>query len=198
MLIHCTMEELIAIRNGEGSQGALVHLDDCEDCRDELDRLHQRVAALKALPQMRAPRDRWGAVKEQLLAERSRQRRRLWGFTSLAAAASMALGLGLMELVPRLNGDAEERAHYVQLIEQAETLQDVLLRMRPESRVLNGRAATAVGAVEDRLMLVDAQLNDARRAQRSTYDMIQLMEQRIRLMDELLRIHATKSTLVGF
>ena len=50
MLIHCTMEELLAIRGGEGSRAALRHLDDCDECRDELELVHQRIAALKSLP----------------------------------------------------------------------------------------------------------------------------------------------------
>ncbi len=133
-----------------------------------------------------------------VLAERGRQRRRLWGVTSLAAAASMVLGLGLMEFVPRMNNHDEREAQYVTLVQEAETMEQALRRFRPEQRVLNGRLASVVVAVEDQLMLLDTRMYEARRARMSTEDLIRMMEQRILLMDELMRIHVTKSTYVGF
>lgn len=198
MLIHCTMEELVAIRNGDGSSAALRHLDDCDECRDALDRVHQRVASLKALPAPRAPRDRWPEIRRTVLSERRHERKRLWGFTSLAAAASLVLGLGLVEMVPRLNGADEEEAQFVTLVQEAQTMEELLRGFRPEQRVLNGRIASAVMAVEDQLMLLDTRMYEARRARVATEDMIRLMQQRILLMDQLMKIHATKSTYVGF
>ncbi|MBI4503722.1 MAG: hypothetical protein HY700_21495, partial [Gemmatimonadetes bacterium] len=58
-MIHCTMEDLVALIGGEGSAWARRHLGECTVCRQEFDRLHQRVARLKALPTLNPPRDRW-------------------------------------------------------------------------------------------------------------------------------------------
>ena len=44
MLMHCTMDELLAIRDGQGSQAALRHLDECDECCDELELLHPGTA----------------------------------------------------------------------------------------------------------------------------------------------------------
>lgn len=198
MLIHCTMDELTAIRGGRGSTAAIEHLNDCQECRDELDRLHQRVASLKALPVARAPRNRWPEVRRRIVAERARQRRRLWGWTTAAAAASVALLFGVSQVLPHLRAAPEDEARYVSLIEEAQNREALLRRFDPESRVLDGRSAIAVVAVEDRLSLLDERLAEARQAQMSAREMIALMEQRIRLIDELMRIHATKSTYVGF
>src|SRR3989442_7713308 len=66
--MHCTMEDLVAVRDGEGSTGARRHLEDCAACRAELDALYQRVAQLKALPALRPPRDRWDVVRAELVA----------------------------------------------------------------------------------------------------------------------------------
>src|SRR2546427_10557728 len=87
--MHCTMEDLVAVRDGEGSTGARRHLEDCAACRAELDALYQRVAQLKALPALRPPRDRWDVVRAELAATQRRRRRR-WGTMSLAAAAAVA------------------------------------------------------------------------------------------------------------
>src|SRR2546422_3497241 len=92
-MMHCTMEDLGALRAGEASVWARGHITTCAACRAELEALYQRVAQLKALPALRPPRDRWPAVQAVLRAERSR-RRRTWGTWtgSLALAAPIAGG----------------------------------------------------------------------------------------------------------
>jgi len=74
--MHCTMEELLALRAGAASVRARQHLEECPTCRAELDALYQRVAQLKALPARGPARDRWPAVREAVLAERRWRRAR--------------------------------------------------------------------------------------------------------------------------
>ena len=100
-MTHLTIAQLVALREPglePGDQASRTHLDMCESCRNELDRLHQRVARLKALPALRPARDRWPAVQGQLAADRRtyrRQRIRRIGFAALAAAASIALAVSI-------------------------------------------------------------------------------------------------------
>ena len=64
-MTHLTMELLLASRerpSEPGSAAAREHLQECGRCQTELERLHQRVARLRALPTLRAPRDQWPAV----------------------------------------------------------------------------------------------------------------------------------------
>ena len=105
--MHCTMDDLLALRDGEGSVWARRHSEDCAACRAELEALYQRVAQLKALPTLRPPRDRWGAVRGAIVAQRTRRRRR-WGY-GLATAAAL---VGVMVIGPALGntGIAEELA----------------------------------------------------------------------------------------
>ena len=58
-MMHCTMDDLVALRDGEGSVWARQHVNHCATCQAELDALFQRIAQLKALPALRPPRDRW-------------------------------------------------------------------------------------------------------------------------------------------
>src|SRR2546423_14336030 len=76
-MMHCTMDDLLALKAGEASGWARKHVETCAACRAELEALYQRVAQLKALPALRAPRDRWPAVRDAVLSERGR-RRRVW------------------------------------------------------------------------------------------------------------------------
>ncbi len=195
MLIHCTMDELLAIRDGQGSQGALRHLDECDECCHELELLHQRVAALKALPSLRPPRDRWSVVRDEVLAQRARTRRRFGGWLTAAAAASVALAIGLGGLVTPA---AQEPDPLAELVSEAQMLEQALRTMRPETRVLTGRIAGAVAELEDRLELLDVRFKQARVQRLSREKVIVLWQERIDLMDALVNVHARPVILIGF
>lgn len=195
MLIHCTMDELLAIRDGQGSQGALRHLDECDECCNELELLHQRVAALKALPSLRPPRDRWSVVCDEVLAQRARARRRFGGWLTAAAAASVALAIGLGGLVTPA---AQEPDPLAELVSEAQMLEQALRTMRPETRVLTGLIAGAVAALEDRLELLDVRFEQARVRRLSREKVIVLWQERVGLMDALVNVHARPVILIGF
>ena len=195
MLIHCTMDELLAIRDGQGSQGALRHLDECDECCHELELLHQRVAALRALPGLRPPRDRWSVVRDEVLAQRARTRRRFGGWLTEAAAASVALAIGLGGLVTPA---AQEPDPLAELVSEAQMLERALRTMRPETRVLTGRMAGAVAALEDRLEFLDVRFEQARMQRLSREKLIVLWQERVGLMDALVNVHARPVILIGF
>ncbi len=195
MLIHCTMDELLAIRDGQGSQGALRHLDECDECCHELELLHQRVAALKALPSLRSPRDRWSVVRDEVLAQRARARRRFGGWLTAAAAASVALAVGLGGLVTPA---VQEQDPLAELVSEAQMLERALRTMRPETRVLTGRIASAVAALEDRLELLDLRFEQAKVRRLSKERVIVLWQERVGLMDLLVNVQARPVILIGF
>jgi hypothetical protein len=195
MLMHCTMEELLAIRDGHGSQAALRHLDECDECCHEFELLHQRVAALKALPGLMPPRDRWSVVRDEVLAERARSRRRFGGWLTAAAAASVALAIGLGGLAMPA---AQEPDPLAELVSEAQQLQDALRVLRPETRVISGRMAGAVAALEDRLVLLDVRFEEARIRRLPRARLVVLWQERIDLMDALVNVQARPVTLIGF
>ena len=195
MLIHCTMDEVLAIRDGQGSQAALRHLDECDECCHELELLHQRVAALKALPSINPPRDRWSAVRGQVMVERAQARRRFGGWLAAAAAASVALAIGIGGLVtPAAQGPDP----LSELVSEAQMLEEALRTMRPETRVLNGRTLGAVAALEDRLELLDVLFEEARLRRLPRDRIVILWQERVDLMDALVNVHVRPVTLIGF
>jgi len=210
MLRHCSMEELIEVRNGHGSIGARTHVDECEDCRNELDRLHQRVAALKALPSLNAPRDRWPAVRAQLVADR---RRTWWLRGGWAAAAAIALMVGANAFmggpaaveepisVSRLPGQVvlvPSNPDVQNLVVQSQQLDEVLATLTAERRVLNGLTALAIADLEDRILLIDTRLSEARTEVMNQRELMSLLRQRVLLMDELVNTHQRRATYIGF
>lgn len=195
MLIHCTMDELLAIRDGEGSQAASRHLDECDECSHELDLLHQRVAALKTMPTLNAPRDRWSVVRDEVLAGRAKKRRQFVGWLGAAAAASVMLTLGVGQLVVPA---AREPDPLAELVNEAQSLEQALRVFRPESRVMSGRVATAVAALEDRLFALEVRFGRAQQRRASREQVIRLWEERVGLMGALVEVRRAPVTYVGF
>ncbi|HYT83362.1 MAG TPA: hypothetical protein VEK86_07920 [Gemmatimonadales bacterium] len=185
-MMHCTMDDLLALRAGEASVWARKHIETCAACRTELDALYQRVAQLKALPALRPPRDRWPVVRDAVRGERAR-RRRTWGVWSLAAAAALA---GVLLLQPN---QAALHAELAEVKQQSATLEEQLQRYDVDGRVLSGRAAALVADLEDRIAVIDGALTSpAQDAQR-----VKLWQQRVGLMQQLVTVRATRARYVG-
>ena len=196
--MHCSMEELIAIRDGEGHPGAISHLEECEDCMLEMEALHQRVASLRALPSMRPARDRWDMVRAAVMSDRRAGWLRRWGWAAVGAAASMVFMLGFQGYTAY--SERQEQVEQIEaLMARTAELEAALEEMESRKRVINGRLAGTVLILEDRINEVDVRLQDIRRRpQVSVIDVENLLRQRVRYMDALVNAHATRATNVGF
>src|SRR5947207_15878998 len=191
-MMHCTMEDLGALRAGEASVWARRHITTCAHCQAELERLYQRVAQLKALPAVHPPRDRWPVVKAALRAERTR-RRRTWGTWtgSLALAATIAAVL-LMQPA----GQGQLNAELSHVKRQSATLEDSLQQYDIDGRVLSGHAAAVVADLEDRISALDGTLSQREQSAQDA-ELVKLWQERVGLMRELVNAHATRARYVG-
>ena len=193
-MMHCTMDDWLALVAGEGSAWARQHAAGCGACGAELEALYQRVAQLKALPARRPARDRWPAVRDAVLAGRRRRRER-WGVSGLAAAAAVA---ALLVFRPFWTQpvDAAELARVKQ---ESATLEQQLGRVDPDARVMSGRAAALAAALEDRIAVIDGEL--ARlgplEAPPGPEELVKLWQQRVDLMQQLVGVHVTRAAYVG-
>jgi hypothetical protein len=193
-MMHCTMEDLLALRAGEASVWARRHVEDCAACRAELDSLYQRVAQLKALPALRPARDRWSVVRDAAHAARGR-RRRTWGGWGLAAAAAL---VGLL-LVPRAGGGSKLHAELSQAKDQSATLEGQLQNYDVDGRVLTGRMAARVAELEDRIAVIDGDLARWGTVKPQTQDaeLVKLWQQRVDLMRQLVNVRVSSARYVG-
>ncbi len=191
--MHCTMDDLVAVRDGEGSVWARRHLEDCAACRAELDALYQRVAQLKALPALRPPRDRWDVVRGELLGTQQR-RRRVWGTMSLAAAAAVA---GLIVFGPWSGGNTLH-AELSQAKQRCSTLESALQEYDADGRVVSGRSAALAAQLEDQIALLDGQLSQPPAGTRTPEaQLVNLWKQRANLMQQLYQVRVTRVSYVG-
>ena len=191
-MMHCTMDDLLALRDGEGSVWARKHRDECAACRAELEAVYQRVAQLKALPALRPARDRWPAVRDVVLAERARRRRRWTGFAFAAAAALT----GLMVIAPTL-GNKTNAEDLAQAKQESAQLESTLQDYDPEGRVMSGREAEISARLEDQIALVDGRLIQLDDQSVQAALLVDLWRQRVDLMQQLVQVRATRAKYVG-
>jgi hypothetical protein len=191
-MMHCTMDDLLALRAGEASAWAREHARVCGACGAELEALYQRVAQLRALPLRRPARDRWPVVRDAVQAGRRRQR---WGSWGLAAAAAVA---GLIVFRPFWTGPVAG-AELARVKQESATLEQQLRRYDPEGRVTSGREAALAAALEDRIAVIDGVLARVGPPdpQAGRAELVQLWRQRVDLMQQLVSIRVTRATYVG-
>jgi hypothetical protein len=190
--MHCTIEDLVSLRDGEGSVWARRHVAECAECQAERERLYQRVAQLKALPALRPPRDRWHAIRDTVVAERARKRQR-WVRGGLAVAAAVA---GLMIVRPMLQKPvlADDLA---QAKQQSAQLETTLRDYDSDSRVMSGREADLTAQLEDQIALLDGRLSLLGDSVSADARLVDLWRQRVDLMQQLMQVHVTRAKYVG-
>ena len=191
-MMHCTMDDLVAVQAGEGSVWSRRHLETCSACRAELEALYQRIAQLKALPARRPARDQWPAVLETIRGHR-RGRRRRWGLGSVAAAAGVA---ALLVFRPFWSKSVDG-ADLARVKQQSATMEAELERYDPESRVMSGRSAALAAALEDRIAAVDGELARAGPTEPRSAELLKLWQQRVDLMQQLMSVRVTRASYVG-
>ncbi len=196
---HLTIEALVALREPGAEPGdatAREHLLTCPACQAEFERLHQRVARLKALPALRPARDQWSGVAGRVRSDRQRRRTRIGGLAGLAIAASVALAI-----VVSGSTDASHPAtsEIMQAMQRSQDLEGALSQYNPEGRVVDGRTAGIAQGLEDRIARVDRELEMAELLERQTRDeqLLKLWRERVGLLDALVDVHVTRASNVG-
>jgi len=198
-MTHLSMDSLVSLRepgNEPGQAAAREHLNQCAHCQAELQRLHQRVARLKALPTLRPGRDRWPETKARFRADRRRRRTRLVGLTGLATAAFVALAVAVGDISRPADATAEQLN---QAMERSQVLESALSEYNPAGRVLDGRTARIAGELEDRIARVDRELEatELLRQQATNRDLLKLWRERVGLLDALVDVHVTRASNAG-
>jgi hypothetical protein len=201
-MTHLSMDALLSLREPglePGAATAREHLNQCSLCQAELDRLHQRVARLKALPPLRPSRDRWPETAARFRAERLRRRSRMAVLTGLATAASLAVVVGIGRLTHPAVGSpvASEELH--QTMERSQALENALSAYNPEARVLDGRTARMAQELEDRIARVDRELEATELLPQDVPEdqLLKLWRERVGLLDALVDVHVTRASDAG-
>ena len=203
---HLTMDTLVSMRepgSEPGQAAAREHLDGCSHCQAELERLHQRVARLKALPTLRPGRDRWPETKARFQADRRRRRTRVAGLAGLVAAASVALAVSVGQISEAGMANPEpviRVGELSQVMERSQLLESALNDYNPEGRVLDGGTARIAGELEDRIARLDRELEMAElqsQQQTTNEDLLRLWRERVGLLDALVDVRVARASNAG-
>lgn len=203
-MTHLTIDQLLALREPGSEPGAAAaqqHIQVCAVCAAEFDRLHQRVARLRALPTLRPARDQWPAVDARRRAVRRNRRLRWAGGAGLALAASLAGfavvrpgGVDAAPTVPIVAGEIAVAK------ERSQALEAVLDVYNPETRMIDGHTARMAQVLEDRIAIVDRQLQVtdlSREVPGQNRQLLDLWRERVGLLDALVDVHVTRASNVG-
>lgn len=201
---HLSMEQLLALREPglePGMQAGRGHVEACDECRTEMDRLDQRVARLKALPTLRPSRDLFGTVHLRARAERRRRRLTRLAIGGLALAASVLLAVVVAQR-PRDRELASVRTspELEEAMARSQELERALAAFDPDRQIVDGRAASITASIEDRLARVDRQIEvvDLMDATNRDREALRLWRERVGLLDALVDVHLTGARYVGF
>lgn len=191
---HLEMEDLLDLRDGEGSAWGRAHVRSCEACRAEVDRLHHLRAELRALPTYRPPRDLWPRIADRARGRR-RRTRLVMSTIGLAAAATLA-GVILLRgpLGPKGEGAMEADVWTTEMssrdlgpvIERSRQLETLLETYRPTTRVYDAPTALAVSVLEDRMVLLDRMLAEGRAAGAERSVIRGLWGERVQTLEKLV------------
>jgi len=194
--MHLSIEDLLAVRDGEATADAVAHADSCPQCAAEIERLRAVQARLAALPDDRPSKDPWPGLHAELAA---RAQRRRWAVAGWAAACVAAT----FTLVIAVRGGLEAW-HEAQLARETKVLvaasQRLEQRLRTQggtARVVNGRTVDTIVQLEDRIAVVDAQLSRIGPERAHSQDVLELWQERVRLLDTLVTFQTTRTAYVG-
>jgi hypothetical protein len=194
--MHLSLEDLLAVRDGEATADAVDHAASCPDCGAEIERLRTIQRGLVALPENRPPQDFWPGVRAALAAHRSRRRWLVagWAAAGLAAAFTLAIGVrGGLEAWHEANIARQTK----ELVATSQRLEQQLRTYGGASRVVSGQTAGTIVQLEDRIGLVDLQLSRVGSDRVPSEDVVNLWQERVRLLDALVSVQTSRTAYVG-
>jgi hypothetical protein len=118
------------------------------------------------------------------------------GITGLAAAASVALAIGIGNLSEPTPIATDQLS---QVMERSQVLEGALNDYNPETRVLDGRTARIAGELEDQIARVDRELEltELLPQQPGDEELLRLWRERVGLLDALVDVHVTRASNAG-
>jgi anti-sigma factor RsiW len=194
--MHLSLEDLLAVRDGEATTEAAQHVASCPECAAEIEGLREVQRSLATLPEERPAHDLWPALRGEFAARRQQRRWVLagWAAACLAAAFTLVIGVrGGIEAWQEARLSRETR----ELVGESQRLEQQLRTYGTGSRVVSGRTAGTIVQLEDRIALIDAQLGRMGADRAASQDLLKLWQERVRLLDALVNVQTTRTAYVG-
>ncbi|MGH8401074.1 MAG: hypothetical protein ACRESU_08225 [Gammaproteobacteria bacterium] len=198
--MHASPEQLIALRDGEPVAATLqTHVRECAECAAGYNSLVELRSQLSRLPDFALPEGAWQAVMAQVEQAESSHGFRHGGLraagVAMVASIVIALTLVLFPGIPHRpadNATASDTptASVPQLMRQSSYLERAVLSLNSDAdhMVVSAGTAATVAALEDRIALLDYEINHATADAHNHDRLPQLWQQRVNLMQSLAAV----------
>lgn len=196
--MHARIEQLLSLRDSEPVDAVLAqHVAECAHCAAELRRVHAQREALQSLAGYEAPSD-WSAIERRLARRPVRRRARHWA----AAVALLVLGSVLViayQHPPRVAGDSQPLARaapdpqIVALQQRSRALEHALQTLPSRPAIERVGTAATIDGLEQRIQWLDHHLSDAPDAGLDEEQAALLWQERVALLDTLVKVRYAES-----
>ena len=198
--MHASPEQLIALRDGDPVDAAArSHVLECAECAAELDTLASLRTRLAGLPGFAVPDAAWQNVLTRL--EQGPTQKGVWQrslrIASVAMVASVVLAVSFVLFrTPQSRPDISVAASSATpasvptLVRKSRYLEDAVMSLNADTdhMVITAGTATTVAALEDRIALVDYEINHAATSPKTQSRLTQLWQQRVNLLQSLAAV----------
>jgi hypothetical protein len=203
--MHASIDHLLSLRDGQPVDAATAaHVEQCQRCTSELNKLRETRARLQSLPQLDAPssfREIQRAMSRPVTAARRVLSARLvagLAFVTLTtiffvalrdeATPPMAERPAAPAEDPAQPQDLVENARVPELVAQSQHLEDLLQRLPERPRIERVSTAAMIDTIEGRIQWLDFQLSDASGSGLNEEQTRRLWRERVELMDSLVKV----------
>ncbi len=161
--MHPKMDDLLALRDGDGSDEAVRHVERCARCSAAVEELRVTASALSALPTIGSDRDHWPEIRRRVV-ERRRRRRALQIAAVAASIIAVVTTVVLVQSPEQAPSSsvriAEARIAIDDLAAASSGLEAILRDPALQRQVLSPRRAAVIIDLEDRIAVLDMALAD--------------------------------------
>lgn len=197
--MHATVGQLLSFRDGAALEAALeIHIVECPRCRAALEDLVTLRNGLRGLRELTPPAGAWRCIRDKTpeAASHTALRRTSW---ATGIAASLALVVGIVLTAGRDEGGEpppQERATLARevrpasddLLARSREMEAFLRRLPARPQLVRVGTAATIEELEERIRLVDYQLNLQSEIGSSQRDSRRLWEARVDLLNSLASV----------
>lgn len=185
--MHPKLDDLLALRDGDGSAAVAGHVERCPRCADELAGLRAAAAALRSLPALGPDADHWPEIRRRVVARRRARTLRLGAAAAAVAVVVTAVVMTRSTAPTAVPGPPGASARFAvdELAAASRGLEAVLRDPALQGQVLSPRRAAVIIDLEDRIAAVDLALADHSSGEPAATD-VALWSHRVELLDALV------------
>ncbi len=210
--MHASIEQLLSIRDTAAVDAEVkLHVESCEVCESELERLETVRRELQALGQIEPPLNSWIEIEDRLREAADSRRTRTTSMPFYLAAGGFAAAIVVAflmsiaskdhDIVTPVAEETNQTEHWDELktlARRSQQLEQVLVALGDQPYVVRAGTADTIATLEDRIALVDYQLSYANAGLLPATQPETLWQERVDLMNSLVQVRYAEVQRVSY